>query len=70
MELLEALEQLRVALDKSKVEPYSFFIQNSPDGYDCKPAVKAMEVFMQDELPEIRRLLEEVIQLCPEDQDE
>jgi len=45
VEFIELMEELRLALSASQVEPYNFFVRNSVDGRECAYALKSLKVF-------------------------
>lgn len=59
-DLIEQLEDLRLLLEKSQTERYSFFCQNSEHGRDCRYAMKAKELFENFHAEDIEKLIVQI----------
>ena len=58
LEFIDLMEELRLALNASEVERYSFFISHSTEGRECSYAAKCLKLF---KIKDQRRLLEDIL---------
>lgn len=58
VDFLVMMEELRLLIGETEVERFNYFVQNSPDGLECKYAQKSLTLFRRREQ---RQKLEECL---------